>query len=42
MIHYDPGFHGDARGPMMRGVYISSNDPVDPVVKVSVELNQVG
>lgn len=41
MIYYDPSFHGGARGPILREVYISSNDPVDPVVKVSVELNQV-
>jgi len=40
-IYYDPGFHGEARGPMVREVYISSNDPVDPVVKARIELNQV-
>jgi hypothetical protein len=40
-IYYDPNFHKDARGPMMREIYISSNDPVDPVVKASIELNQV-
>ena len=40
-IYYDPNFHKDARGPMVREVYVSSNDPVDPVVKASIELNQV-
>lgn len=40
-IYYDPTFHEDARGVMMREIYISSNDPVDPVVKASIELNQV-
>ena len=40
-IYYDPTFHEDARGPMVREVYISSNDPVDPVVKARIELNQV-
>jgi hypothetical protein len=40
-IYYDPNVHKDARGPMMREVYVSSNDPVDPVVKASIELNQV-
>jgi len=40
-IYYDPNVHKDARGPMMREVYISSNDPIDPVVKASIELNQV-
>ena len=40
-IYYDPNVHGDARGPMMREIYVSSNDPVDPVVKAAIELNQV-
>ncbi len=40
-IYYDPTFHKDARGPMMREIYVSSNDPVDPVVKAAIELNQV-
>jgi hypothetical protein len=40
-IYYDPGFHEEARGPMVREIYISSNDPVDPVVKAQIELNQV-
>ena len=40
-IYYDPTFHEGARGPMMREIYVSSNDPVDPVVKASIELNQV-
>ncbi|HID63067.1 MAG TPA: DUF1573 domain-containing protein, partial [Anaerolineae bacterium] len=40
-IYYDPNFHKDARGPMVREIYVSSNDPVDPVVKASIELNQV-
>ena len=40
-VYYDPSFHQDARGPMMREVYVSSNDPVDPVVKAAIELNQV-
>jgi archaellum component FlaG (FlaF/FlaG flagellin family) len=40
-IYYDPGFHGEARGPMVREIYVSSNDPVDPVVKARIELNQV-
>jgi hypothetical protein len=40
-IYYDPAVHQDVRGPMMREVYVSSNDPVDPVVKVSIKLNQV-
>ena len=40
-IYYDPNVHKDARGPMMREIYVSSNDPVDPVVKAAIELNQV-
>ncbi|TEU10523.1 MAG: DUF1573 domain-containing protein [Anaerolineales bacterium] len=40
-IYYDPTFHQDARGPMMREIYVSSNDPVDPVVKAAIELDQV-
>lgn len=40
-IYYDPTFHEDVRGPMMREIYVSSNDPVDPVIKASIELNQV-
>jgi hypothetical protein len=40
-VYYDPTFHQDARGPMMREVYVSSNDPVDPVVKAAIELEQV-
>ncbi len=40
-IYYDPNFHQNARGSMMREVYVSSNDPVDPVVKASIQLNQV-
>jgi hypothetical protein len=40
-VYYDPTFHQDAQGPMMREVYISSNDPVDPVIKAAIELNQV-
>jgi hypothetical protein len=40
-IYYDPTFHPDARGPMMREIYFSSNDPVDPVVKAAIELEQV-
>lgn len=40
-IYYDPTFHEGARGPMLREIYVSSNDPVDPVVKASIELNQV-
>jgi hypothetical protein len=40
-IYYDPTVHKDARGPMMREIYVSSNDPVDPVVKAAIELNQV-
>ena len=40
-IYYDPSVHQDARGLVIREVYISSNDPVDPVVKASIELNQV-
>lgn len=40
-IYFDPSFHPDARGPMMRQVQISTNDPVDPQIKVSIKLNQV-
>ncbi len=40
-VYYDPTFHEGARGRMMREIYVSSNDPVDPVVKASIELNQV-
>ncbi len=40
-VYCDPSVHQDARGPMMREIYVSSNDPVDPVVKASIELNQV-
>ncbi|MFQ6058603.1 MAG: cation transporter [Anaerolineae bacterium] len=40
-IYYDPNFHKDARGSMVREVYISSNDPVDPVIKARIKLNQV-
>ena len=40
-IDYDPSVHQDARGPMMREIYVSSNDPVDPVIKAAIQLNQV-
>lgn len=40
-IYFDPSFHPDARGPMMRQVHISTNDPVDPRTKVTIKLNQV-
>lgn len=40
-IYYDPSVHQDARGPMMREIYVSSNDPVDPVITAAIELNQV-
>ncbi len=40
-IYYDPNVHQDARGPMVREVYVSSNDPIDPVIKARIELNQV-
>jgi cytochrome c-type biogenesis protein CcmH/NrfF len=40
-IYYDPDFHEEARGAMVREIYVSSNDPVDPVVKARIELNQV-
>jgi hypothetical protein len=40
-IYYDPNFHQDARGLVIREVYVSSNDPIDPVIKARVELNQV-
>jgi hypothetical protein len=40
-IYYDPSFHEEARGPMVREIYVSSNDPVDPVVKARIDLNQV-
>lgn len=40
-IYFDPSFHPDARGPMMRQVYVSTNDPVDPHIKVTIKLTQV-
>jgi hypothetical protein len=40
-VYYDPTFHQDVRGPMMREIYVSSNDPVDPVIKAAIELEQV-
>jgi hypothetical protein len=38
-ITYDPAVHADARGLMVREVHVSSNDPVDPVLNVTIELN---
>ncbi|NOZ58953.1 MAG: DUF1573 domain-containing protein [Euryarchaeota archaeon] len=40
-VYYDPGVHPDLKGYVIREVYIYSNDPVDPVVKVRIFLNQV-
>ncbi len=40
-VYYDPRVHEDLRGFVIREVYIYSNDPVDPVVKVRISLNQV-
>lgn len=40
-VYYDPGVHPDLRGYVIREVYIYSNDPVDPVAKVRIFLNQV-
>lgn len=40
-IFYDPSHHKEARGAMMREVYVSSNDPIDRVAKVSIQLEQV-
>jgi hypothetical protein len=40
-VYYDASFHPDARGLMVREVYVSSNDPVDGVVKARIELEQV-
>lgn len=40
-IYFDPGFHPDTRGPMLRQVQISTNDPIDPLVTVNIQLNQV-
>ena len=40
-VYYDPTVHPDLRGYVIREVYIKSNDPIDPVVKVRIKLNQV-
>lgn len=40
-VRYDPYMHPDFRGPAVRWVYISSNDPVDFRKEVRIELNQV-
>lgn len=40
-VYYDPNVHQDLRGPVIREIYIYSNDPVEFEKKVQIELNQV-
>ena len=40
-VYYDPNVHKDLRGPVIREVYIYSNDPVEFEKKVQIELNQI-
>ena len=40
-VYYDPSVHPDLRGPVIREIYIFSNDPVEIEKKVQIELNQV-
>lgn len=40
-VHYDPSFHPELKGYVVREVYIESNDPIQPRAKVRIALNQV-
>jgi hypothetical protein len=40
-VYYDPTVHGDLHGPVTRVVRVYSNDPKQPHVDVTIELNQV-
>ncbi len=40
-VYYDPNIHQDLRGPVIREIYIYSNDPIDFEKRVQIELNQV-
>lgn len=40
-VYYDPSVHPDLRGPVIREIYIFSNDPVEIEKKVQIELNQI-
>lgn len=40
-VYYDPLTHKDLVGPVTRTVTVFSNDPLDPKVKVTIELNQL-
>lgn len=39
-INYDPNVHGTLRGLVTRVIYIYSNDPRNPVMKITVEAYQ--
>lgn len=40
-VYYDPNVHKDLKGPVIREIYIYSNDPIEFEKKVQIELNQV-
>lgn len=40
-VIYDPNVHKDFRGDAIREINIFSNDPVEPIGKVRIELTQV-
>ncbi len=40
-VYYDPTVHGDLHGAVTRVIRVYSNDPKQPSVDVTIELNQV-
>ena len=40
-IYYNPNVHKELRGAVIRSVYISSNDPINPKKEVRINVNQV-
>jgi len=40
-VRYDPSFHPDLEGYVVREIYIESNDPLQPRAKARITLNQV-
>lgn len=40
-IYYDPSVHRDMRGPVTRFITLFSNDPINSVMEVTIQANQV-
>lgn len=40
-VYYDPSVHRDSRGPVTRYITLFTNDPINNLMKVRIEANQV-